>query len=1176
MRCEGCEETARDVMNEVMHIPGFELLGKVGQGGMAVVWKARQISLDRVVAVKFLNPQASCRPGDQDRLMAEAHAAAHLKHPGIVQVYDAGIADGISYFVMEYVAGYSVGEWLRRKKYLSADDALVVVEYVAQALNYAWKTSGIIHCDIKPDNIMVDLDGAIKVADLGLARSIERLKDDPGEKIEIMGTPGYISPEQSGGFMDLDCRTDIYSLGATLYHLTTGKRLFEDHSDTVAMDLQVTGQVQDPMVPRPDLPLGVAWLIDKMLVKDRKHRYPDWDTVLNDFDRVKKGDLPQRPFPPSGTSTIKRSDRRARLTHEWDQRKQLQQFRSVWMRRIPAMAAVFVMMVLTAFIMVQSWRQRGREPSLPDIGQTLPLDQYPRGGPDANATPADDTSARDLYLYVMDWKQEHPGRHDEAIRRLRQVAEETRGTRYSLMAEDAIARLREKRQTAIEDAWQTVTAELKLLVVEQRFREAAAMALEYDGPWQEELEERLQIYAVELQQRADAYEADRQRAVQASMQRLNVLTEELTDILLTGSIEDALAHLAPRSDEPELAHHQDTLKELADVLQSALALDEEVLASFLPQIGEEITIALDRGSAQYFVRGIRDGRLRMEQRLEGGARVEFEYEVQDLATEEYLKRLGDPERYEVALKSGWHAYRSRDFVDAGDCFAKTHPLLASRLTARTDSAHREQIEDNASREFISLLQTLGIEARPPDYVAVRSAVQNLAREQVPISLAEWVARFRQTYPETGFITRVAPVLQELEGANEAEGDAAVASEGDRERMDIEGAIDDRDLAAVIEMLQNRNPDLNRHEIRVLRDDRNRAFGIAIESRSLRDIGPLAPLNALHVLECRGGDISDLSVLSGLTQLMELYIEGCSSRDFQTLRRLPLRRLELPGSGFSDLNLLRDMPLQELNLNHTAVRDIQRLRGIELRRLELENTRVFALRELRGMPLEVLNLAGTQIKDISMLQDMPLRTLNLARTGVFDFSVLRGMKLRSLNLAQTQFRDLSLLAGMPLQELDLSGTRVSDISVLRDMPLRRLALSNTGVRDMSPLRGAIIESLFIDQCQYVRDLEFTAGMPLHTLAISGSGVRRLTDLTTTALTTLYMENTGIEDITPLRQMPVRYLFLRGSPILDYSPLANMPLRELSVDNPQSGAVQPIIRRIRTLRRVNGAPWPPTTR
>lgn len=221
-------------MNETFDLPGYEILNKLGAGGMATVWRARQVSLDRDVAIKVLSAVVK---GEDDirRFEEEARSAAKLKHQGIVQVYDANVSGDSSYIVMEYISGYTVGEWVRKKGRLSEDDALSVAECVADALRYAWEREGLIHCDIKPDNVMVDGDGTVKVADLGLARTMRAIgKAEVAD--EILGTPAYISPEQAMGLVDLDCRADIYSLGAMLYHLLTGRFMFQGLSDDEALE----------------------------------------------------------------------------------------------------------------------------------------------------------------------------------------------------------------------------------------------------------------------------------------------------------------------------------------------------------------------------------------------------------------------------------------------------------------------------------------------------------------------------------------------------------------------------------------------------------------------------------------------------------------------------------------------------------------------------------------------------------------------------------------------------------------------------------------------------------------------------------------------------------------------------------------------------------------------------
>ena len=291
-------------------LPGYEILKQIGEGGTATVWQARQRSLDRVVAIKTLDHALVPDQEALARFRQEAQAAARLKHPAIVQVYDAGEEAGRPYLVMEYVGGCTVGDLLRKAGKLTEQNTLLVAEAVAHALAYAWDKDCIIHLDIKPDNVLVETDGTIKVADLGLARFIgvhhKRVDADT-----ILGTPNYVSPEQAEGVPDLDCRTDIYSLGAMMYHMVTGRLPFAGHPGSGAMDAHIGEFLVDPAELNPDLSPGMAWLIEKLMIKNRAYRPAYWSVVLADLAEVKEGRLPKPPLPELGQSTVVRQANRA-------------------------------------------------------------------------------------------------------------------------------------------------------------------------------------------------------------------------------------------------------------------------------------------------------------------------------------------------------------------------------------------------------------------------------------------------------------------------------------------------------------------------------------------------------------------------------------------------------------------------------------------------------------------------------------------------------------------------------------------------------------------------------------------------------------------------------------------------------------------------------------------------
>ncbi len=292
-------------------IPGYEIAGVLGQGGMGTVYLARQLSLNRQVAVKILPRHLAGDESYVARFHQEAMAAAKIKHSGIVQIYDAGEENGLCYFVMEYVSGETTLHRVRRKGRLDDSSALLIAEAVAVALEYAWSEAKLVHRDLKPDNILIDGDGTIKVVDLGLAKLVGHSSQAITLSKMMIGTPHYCAPEQARGESAVDLRADIYSLGATLYHFLVGAAPFSDTSGVSAMVRNVTDYLPDPMECHPDISEPIVWLIETMMAKDKNHRQQRWDDVLADIDRVMDGELPASSWLPDGASTVSRGEFRA-------------------------------------------------------------------------------------------------------------------------------------------------------------------------------------------------------------------------------------------------------------------------------------------------------------------------------------------------------------------------------------------------------------------------------------------------------------------------------------------------------------------------------------------------------------------------------------------------------------------------------------------------------------------------------------------------------------------------------------------------------------------------------------------------------------------------------------------------------------------------------------------------
>ncbi|MBI2439865.1 MAG: protein kinase [Lentisphaerae bacterium] len=272
-------------------IEGYRVLERLGRGATSSIWKAEQISLNRPVVIKVLMERLAQTPEDVGLFKAEAMVTANLKHPNIVQVYDFGQSKKRQcyYFVMEYISGYSVGEWLRRSGKLAESDALIIAQSVAEALQYAWDLSRIVHRDIKPDNIMVDGDGSVKIADLGVAHAVKTIGRSAGsDEPVVAGTPNYMAPEQIRDVANIDCRTDIYALGASLYHIVTGQLPFGESPVEIVLQRQLQETFEYPQIVNPDLSTGLTRLIVKMTAKDPAARFQTWNEVLAEVIRLER------------------------------------------------------------------------------------------------------------------------------------------------------------------------------------------------------------------------------------------------------------------------------------------------------------------------------------------------------------------------------------------------------------------------------------------------------------------------------------------------------------------------------------------------------------------------------------------------------------------------------------------------------------------------------------------------------------------------------------------------------------------------------------------------------------------------------------------------------------------------------------------------------------------------
>lgn len=262
----------------------YELIEKIGDGGMAIVYKAKDRLLKRFIAVKILKPEFVQDIKFVENFRKESHAAASLSHPNIVSIYDVGQEGNINYIVMELVSGKTLNELIKEEAPMDYRKAADIAKQVAAGLSAAHK-KGIVHRDVKPHNILMTEDGIAKITDFGIAKAVTNTTIVDSGKDNVMGSVHYFSPEQAKG-ANVDEKSDIYSLGIVLYEMLTGKVPFDgDNPVTIAL-MQINEPVTPPSVFNHNVPPGLERIVMKAVEKQPKNRFDSADEMIDALDKM--------------------------------------------------------------------------------------------------------------------------------------------------------------------------------------------------------------------------------------------------------------------------------------------------------------------------------------------------------------------------------------------------------------------------------------------------------------------------------------------------------------------------------------------------------------------------------------------------------------------------------------------------------------------------------------------------------------------------------------------------------------------------------------------------------------------------------------------------------------------------------------------------------------------------
>ncbi len=667
-------------------VGGFLIKHKVGQGGMGEVYVARQLSLERDVALKILPERFTRDHSFVVRFLKEVHYQARLDHPNIVTAYDAGEDNGVYYMAMSYVSGETLEERLDRDGCIPEQDAIQIIRQVAMALQYASEQKGILHRDIKPGNIMVTPTLHAKVLDLGLSKNTLEKKAHTHADT-LLGTPNYMSPEQIDHPNDLDLRSDMFGVGMTLYHMLTGRVPYEDSSYLKTLKRHASEKLDDPREWIPDISIGTVHLLAKMLARSRDDRYASWTEFLQVLKEYQADPVANLPELPLGDTTLKlKEDVPAAHPPSAEEQEE------TLIRRKPPESAPMLERPSEAGPAAAAAPVQ-RKPSgvlvsvilglfLGILGIGLMVRMNPRDNPVVSATPtprptvmvveATPTPAipaqdlaelnteftRIVLAYVRD-----PLLFDQTLQDLLNLGERATGTVVAEKATEQILIVRRDRDLAVDNE----LTRLSEGVLEQLRSNGAEAAL----AWLEASELRFpaesEALLRSLRRRIERWASreERQREQEREEARL-AMDELLTDLaagLLDRKWSESLILIDKAAEQPALFPIAEEVATLRGELTALMGVPDAILDSYLKQLNQMVVLRTKNGDMEVRIRELRPDGLLVQKILETEdgrelGTLDSEVLFRDLSAQELMDRMERMEGSEIELYRALVAERS--------------------------------------------------------------------------------------------------------------------------------------------------------------------------------------------------------------------------------------------------------------------------------------------------------------------------------------------------------------------------------------------------------------------------------------------------------------------------------------------------------------------------------------